>query len=192
MTRGGGYAGMGGRRGDFGDDAYAQRDYGDEGWFREDTGAGSGGQGMGGGFGRSGRSNFGGGNSDGSMGGYGQGPHTGRGPRGYRRSDDRIREDVNEELERHGWLDATDVEVEVHEGEVTLRGTVEDRSQKRMAEDAAERVTGVKDVRNELRIKGRGSEHGEEHGATVETGHSTAGGTTVGSAGNTHVAAGHR
>ncbi len=50
----------------------------------------------------------------GGMGYYGrraQGPHAGRGPKGYRRSDDRIREDVNERLTEHPQIDATEIEV---------------------------------------------------------------------------------
>ena len=38
------------------------------------------------------------------------------------------------------------------QGEVTLAGTVRDRDRKRRAEDLAERVSGVKDVINALRI----------------------------------------
>lgn len=80
------------------------------------------------------------------------GEHKGRGPKGYRRSDDRIREDINDRLTDDGRLDATHVEVQVVEGEVTLSGTVDSREAKRRAEDIAERVTGVGDVQNNLRI----------------------------------------
>ena len=87
--------------------------------------------------------------------GFGQrmqrGQFAGRGPRGYRRSDDRIREDVNEELTRHPEIDASDVEVLVEDCEVTLVGVVEDRRDKRLAEDIAERVPGVNEVHNQLR-----------------------------------------
>ncbi len=84
--------------------------------------------------------------------GYARGPHTGRGPRGYRRSDDRICEEVCDRLEQHGWIDASELDVEVHNGEVTLKGDVDSRQQKRLAEDIAEGVAGVKDVHNELRV----------------------------------------
>lgn len=79
------------------------------------------------------------------------GPYAGQGPRGYQRSDDRIKEDVCERLTQHGNIDATNIEVSVSNGEVTLRGTVENRDMKRRAEDAVESVSGVQDVRNELR-----------------------------------------
>ena len=81
------------------------------------------------------------------------GQFSGRGPKGYRRSDDRIQEDVCEALSQHPGLDAGDIEVKVQNGEVTLSGTVSDRHDKRMAEDCAERCSGVQDVRNEIRVK---------------------------------------
>lgn len=80
------------------------------------------------------------------------GPYRGIGPRGYRRSDDRLCEEVCERLSRHGEIDASDIEVEVQDGEVILRGTVGDRRSKRLAEDLAESTSGVWDVHNELRI----------------------------------------
>jgi hypothetical protein len=82
------------------------------------------------------------------------GPHSGRGPRGYRRSDERIHEDVCDRLAAHGYLDASDVEVDVEAGEVTLTGTVPDRRTKRLAEVVAEQVHGVADVHNRLRLAG--------------------------------------
>lgn len=80
------------------------------------------------------------------------GPHSGKGPRGYRRSDDRIHEDVCDRLASHGRLDASRLDVQVENGEVTLEGTVEDRRQKRLAEALAEGVRGVEDVHNRLRL----------------------------------------
>jgi hypothetical protein len=81
------------------------------------------------------------------------GPATGRGPRGYQRSDDRIREDVCDRLTQHGQIDASDMEVEVRNGEVILSGTVANRQAKRMAEDTVEAVLGVKNVQNNLRVQ---------------------------------------
>jgi len=77
----------------------------------------------------------------------------GKGPRGYKRSDDRIREDVSDHLSYDSGVDASDVEVKVANCEVTLSGTVADRYQKRRAEDCAERVFGVIHVQNNLRVK---------------------------------------
>jgi hypothetical protein len=78
--------------------------------------------------------------------------YSGRGPKGYRRSDERIREDVCERLTEHPGIDASDIEVEVKEREVTLNGNVPDRRMKRLAEDIAESVGGVVDIHNFLRI----------------------------------------
>ncbi|HZS09984.1 MAG TPA: BON domain-containing protein [Blastocatellia bacterium] len=84
---------------------------------------------------------------------YGErGMHTGRGPKGYQRSDERIREDVNDRLSDHPYLDASEIEVAVSNGEVTLTGTVDQRWAKRTAEDIAENVSGVKDVHNNLKV----------------------------------------
>lgn len=82
------------------------------------------------------------------------GPQTGRGPRGYQRSDDRIKEEVCERLTQHGDIDAAGIEVIVQDGEVTISGSVDSRQAKRQAEDAVESVAGVRDVRNQLRTIG--------------------------------------
>jgi len=80
------------------------------------------------------------------------GPYTGRGPRNYTRSDERIYEDVCELMTYHGQLDARNIEIEVNNGEVTLTGNVPDRQAKRLAEDIADTVPGVQDVHNRLKI----------------------------------------
>lgn len=82
-----------------------------------------------------------------------QGPHTGKGPKGYQRSDERIREDVYQRLTAHGQIDARAISVEVHDGEVTLRGPVDSRRTKRMAEDTVDSISGVRDVHNDLTIQ---------------------------------------
>lgn len=77
----------------------------------------------------------------------------GLGPKGYRRSDERIHEDVCEALMQAPSVDASDIEVNVKDGCVTLTGTVEARQDKREAEDIIEDIPGVDDVRNELKVK---------------------------------------
>ncbi|MDB5461280.1 MAG: transport-associated protein [Caulobacteraceae bacterium] len=79
------------------------------------------------------------------------GDHRGRGPKGYRRSDERIRDDVSDRLTDDPYLDASGVEVTVKDGEVTLVGVVFRREDKRRAEDVAERASGVSYVQNNLR-----------------------------------------
>jgi osmotically-inducible protein OsmY len=61
-----------------------------------------------------------------------EGPHTGRGPKGYRRPDERIEEDANERLTRHAALGATNITVTVENGQITLEGTVDSRQSKRL------------------------------------------------------------
>lgn len=82
-----------------------------------------------------------------------KGAFTGKGPKNWARSDERIREDVCEALTYDAHVDASDIEVSVKDGEVTLIGTVSGRGEKRLAEDVAEGVRGVSDVHNQLRIR---------------------------------------
>lgn len=84
-----------------------------------------------------------------------QDKHRGKGPKNYVRSDERIKEDVSDQLSHEGALDATDVEVMVEDGEVTLNGTVANRFAKRRAEDCCERVAGVGHIQNNLRVQDR-------------------------------------
>ena len=82
------------------------------------------------------------------------GEFSGRGPRGYARSDDRIRDEICDLLTADPDVDATEITVLVQQGEVTLSGTVGDRRQKRAAEDLADGVPGVGQVHNHLRVEG--------------------------------------
>ena len=96
--------------------------------------------------------------------------YVGLGPKGYRRSDQRIHEEVSDRLMTHPDVDASDIEVVVAAGIVTLDGSVEDRHQKRIAEFIAEDVVGVDDVRNQLEVR-RGfwaSLHGDRSTAPDE------------------------
>jgi osmotically-inducible protein OsmY len=79
--------------------------------------------------------------------------YSGRGPKDYQRSDERIREDANDALTRDPEIDASDIQVSVSKGEITLKGEVEDRRAKRRAEECVERLPGVRDVHNELRAR---------------------------------------
>jgi hypothetical protein len=76
----------------------------------------------------------------------------GRGPKGYKRSDERIHDDVCERIARSG-IDASEVEVKVERAEVTLAGTVHSRADKWRLEDVADDVYGVDDVHNHLRVE---------------------------------------
>jgi hypothetical protein len=81
-----------------------------------------------------------------------RGGYAGRGPKDYKRSDDRIREEVCERLSWNDEVDATDIAVRVQDAEVTLEGSVETRRMKRIAEDLVDEVLGVRDVHNTLRV----------------------------------------
>jgi hypothetical protein len=83
----------------------------------------------------------------------GTGPYAGRGPRGWRRADDRIFEDVCQRLTDDPDVDANGITVRVDDGEVTLEGTVPTRAMKRLAEDSIEDLPGVRDVQNRLRVE---------------------------------------
>lgn len=79
--------------------------------------------------------------------------YRGRGPKGYRRSDEQIKEDVSEALYRSSSVDASHIEVFVSKGIVTLKGTVTTRDQKRDAERAVENLAGVEDIYNEIHLQ---------------------------------------
>lgn len=85
-------------------------------------------------------------------GGEGERSHRGRGPKNYTRADERIRDDVNEWLTDDPYVDASEIEVAVAGGEVTLSGMVTTRADRRRAEDLAERVSGVRHVQNNIRV----------------------------------------
>ena len=99
------------------------------------------------------------------------GQHRGRGPKNYTRSDDRIKEDINDRLTDHSYLDASDIDVEVNSGEATLTGFVNSRRDKRMAEDIVEDVSGVKNVENRLRVRQQNDYAGRNLGYSQVTGH---------------------
>jgi len=86
------------------------------------------------------------------------GPYTGRGPKGYKRSDEKIIEEASQRLERDGHIDASDIEVTAEDGVIRLRGTVDDRQTKRRAEECVESIYGVRDVMNELRVSQQGTQ----------------------------------
>jgi len=162
---GGGRSGRGYEGQDYARGGYGQSDYGRSDYGRSEHGRGGG---YGGGrdddrgfFERAGdemASWFGDDDAarrrmDAQQGDTGAQHHRGRGPRGYTRSDERIREDVNDRLTDDPYVDASDIEVSVSSCEVTLSGTVDDRRARRRAEDIAESVSGVRHVQNNLRVR---------------------------------------
>jgi osmotically-inducible protein OsmY len=88
---------------------------------------------------------------------YGEGGHHGLGPKGYVRTDERIRDYVCDDLMDDPWIDASAVEVAVADGEVTLSGTVDSDDARCLAEDGARHAGGVKRVKSELQVAARRS-----------------------------------
>ena len=83
---------------------------------------------------------------------YAEGPFRGRGPRNYRRSAERILEDINESLTYDPQIDASGIEVRCADGKVVLEGEVEGRWMKHRAEDIAEACAGSLEIDNRLRV----------------------------------------
>lgn len=112
---------------------------------------------------------------------HGSGRYSGMGPRNYTRPDARINEDLCERLTHDPDIDASDIEVRVSDGEVTLQGTVEHRWMKHRAEDLADSCSGVRHVENNIRVR---SQHGgsPSQGGTGSSRHTGAsGGSQTGS-----------
>ncbi|MCR4466646.1 BON domain-containing protein [Burkholderia sp. SCN-KJ] len=81
-----------------------------------------------------------------------------RGPKGYTRSDERIREDVCERLAYALDIDVSDVSVQVRDGRVELDGTVPQRWMKHDIEDIADGCMCVRDVENRVRVRRDGEQ----------------------------------
>jgi osmotically-inducible protein OsmY len=78
--------------------------------------------------------------------------HRGKGPSDYRRSEERIREDICDRLTDDDHVDASRVKVSIENDAVILSGTVNSREEKRRAEDLVESISGVRHVENRLRV----------------------------------------
>ena len=82
-----------------------------------------------------------------------QGPHAGRGPKEWRRSDAVLQDAVSERLAQDRLLDARGIMVEVEDGVVSLEGQVRTPSDRRLADLLAHEVGGVNQVLNHLVIQ---------------------------------------
>ena len=105
---------------------------------------------------------------------WNEGPHRGKGPKNYRRADSRIREDVSDRLSDDPYIDASDIDIKVEDGNVVLSGRVENREAKRRAADLAESIRGVTNVENRLRT-GQGVMENISHAITAAIGDVTLG-----------------
>jgi Flp pilus assembly secretin CpaC len=84
------------------------------------------------------------------------------GPKGYKRSDERLKEDICEQLMQCAFIDASEVTVEVQNGKVTLEGTVPERRMKHVIEDIADNCSGVDDVENRVGVSRSGAKSESE------------------------------
>jgi hypothetical protein len=75
------------------------------------------------------------------------------GPKGYQRSDERLREDISERLMEARYIDSSDVTVEVSAAKVVLEGTVPERRMKHAIEDLVDACPGVQDIDNRIRVR---------------------------------------
>lgn len=82
----------------------------------------------------------------------------GPGPKGFTFSDEHIREEICEILARDSFIDAAEIEVDVREGHVVLKGQVDSLQTKRLAEISIESLPGVNDILNQLKF-GDGIRH---------------------------------
>ncbi len=77
----------------------------------------------------------------------------GKGPKNYRRSSERIQDDIFLIYTKHRNLDASFIEVNVIGDELHLEGYVRTRPMKWLAEDLASEVPGVNKIINQLKIR---------------------------------------
>lgn len=103
--------------------------------------------------------------------------HRGKGPKGYKRSDEKIKSELEDELYNDSYIDASDMEVTVNDAEVTLTGSVESKWIKRRAEDLAETITGVEVVKNHLIVRKEPQRNPADYYSNAETGAKATSGT---------------
>lgn len=92
---------------------------------------------------------------------------SGRGPRGYARSDERLKEDICEKLTYASDIDASEIQIEVQGGKVVLTGEVSERGMKHRAEDLVDRCSGVQEIDNRLMVS-RGGSKRMNHDTSME------------------------
>jgi hypothetical protein len=78
---------------------------------------------------------------------------TGKGPLHSRRDPSRLYEEVCEQLYLSPDVDATEIKVSIDDRTVILEGFVDSRFSKKCTERTIEKISGVSDVINKLRIK---------------------------------------
>lgn len=81
--------------------------------------------------------------------------YAGLGPKGYRRSDSSLEEEVCETLTQDPYIDASEIFVAVEDGVVKLSGLVDDREERFEIERAVDGIWGVEDILNDIKVKRR-------------------------------------
>ena len=76
----------------------------------------------------------------------------GLGPKGWKLSDERLYEKVCDVLLKSHEVDASEIDVEVKEGVVNMKGYISSLGMKRVAEDLVGSIPGVVDVFTQLKI----------------------------------------
>lgn len=74
------------------------------------------------------------------------------GPKGYRRSDQRMLEDICDRLFVADHIDSSEVTIEVSAAKAVLDGAVPQRWMKHAIEDLADACPGIEDVENRIRV----------------------------------------
>lgn len=90
-----------------------------------------------------------------------------RGPKGYTRSDERLKEDICERLMMADDIDTSEVEVNVKAGQVILEGTVPSRRMKHTIEDLVDAAPGVQDIDNRIRVRREESRYGSSQSGSM-------------------------
>ncbi len=117
--------------------------------------------------------------------GQGYGQHGARrltsGPKGYQRSDERLKEDISERLMESHHIDSSDVSIDVHGAKVVLDGTVPSRHMKHAIEDLVDACPGVQDIDNRVRVANQNMRQSQGSPSQSLTGSSTSTGIGTGS-----------
>jgi hypothetical protein len=78
--------------------------------------------------------------------------HRGKGPKGYRQTDERLRERLCELLTDDPRIDATNIDVQVQDGEITVAGFVDSRRTKFLVEELVANTCDT-EVTNRLQVR---------------------------------------
>jgi len=113
-----------------------------------------------------------------------KGRFSGTTPKNFKRSDERIYDEICDRLSQGGHFDVSDVEIKVEDGEVTLEGSLDNRSDKHRIEMLADSVMGVKEITNQIKIKNTKGASSSSDSENSRSGSSTNKPRSIGSTSN--------